>query len=148
MDSHLSNRKTSFGYGSKFDFTKPLTVSPPATKYNQKSFCDDSKKNGLTFGLSRDGSPDRSYLIPQLHKNPGPGKVKILFIQYDNEKLEKNNLSYSMRPRTLDVFEKHNTAKHTPSPVVYNTIDLTPKTGRFFCAKFSDTKLSALNMKS
>ena len=53
-----------------------------------------------------------------------------------------------MRPRTLDVFEKHNTAKHTPSPVAYSTIDMEPKNGRFFCSKFSDTKLSALNMKS
>jgi len=53
-----------------------------------------------------------------------------------------------MRPRTLDVFEKHNTARHTPSPVVYNTIDLEPKNGRFFYSKFSDTKLSSLGMKS
>lgn len=89
MDSHLSNRKTSFGYGSKFDFTKPLTVSPPATKYNQKSFCDDSKKNGLTFGLSRDGSPDRSYLIPQIHKNPGPGKVNFYLFSMIMKNLKK-----------------------------------------------------------
>jgi hypothetical protein len=53
-----------------------------------------------------------------------------------------------MRPRTLDVFEKHNTAKHTPSPVAYNTIDLEPKNGRFFYSKFGDFKLSSLNMKS
>lgn len=52
-----------------------------------------------------------------------------------------------MRPRTLDVFEKHNTTKHTPPPGAYNTIDMEPKSGRFFCSKFSDTKLSALNMK-
>ncbi len=53
-----------------------------------------------------------------------------------------------MRPRTLDVFEKHNTAKHTPSPVAYNTIDLEPKNGRFLYSRFGDIKLSALNMKS
>jgi hypothetical protein len=53
-----------------------------------------------------------------------------------------------MRPRTLDVFEKHNTAKHTPSPVVYNTIDLEPQNGRFLCSKYGDGKLAALNMRS
>lgn len=36
-DSQLSHRKTSFGYGLKTDFTKTLTCSPPATKYNVKS---------------------------------------------------------------------------------------------------------------
>lgn len=36
-DSQLSNRKTSFGYGTKVDFTKDLTSSPAATKYNIKS---------------------------------------------------------------------------------------------------------------
>lgn len=80
FDSQLSHRKTSFGYGNKYDFTQTTTVSPPSTKYKSKSFVDDSKKNGKTFGISRDLSPDRSYLIPQLHKNPGPGKVFISFI--------------------------------------------------------------------
>ncbi len=88
FDSQLSNRKASFGYGKKYDFTQPTNVSPPSTKYNSKSFVDDSKKKGKSFGLSRELSPDRSYLIPQLHKNPGPGKVIFLFIfQYENEKL-------------------------------------------------------------
>lgn len=36
-DSQLSQRKTSFGYGQKVDFTKDLTSSPAATKYNLKS---------------------------------------------------------------------------------------------------------------
>jgi len=29
------------------------------------------------FGMSREKSPDRSYLIPQLQKIPGPGQVTI-----------------------------------------------------------------------
>ena len=53
-----------------------------------------------------------------------------------------------MRPRTLDVFEKHNTKKHTPSPFAYETVNLEPKNGRFMCATFSDIKYSTLNMKS
>ena len=80
--SQLSKRKTSFGYGRKSDFTKDLTASPRATLYSHKSVFEEqtSKKNGKSFGLSREKSPDRSYLIPQLHKNPGPGKVNFSFI--------------------------------------------------------------------
>ena len=44
-----------------------------------KSIFDD-KARGKSFGLSRESSPDRSYLIPQLHKVPGPGKVQISLI--------------------------------------------------------------------
>lgn len=80
FDSQLSQRKTSFGYGKKSDFTQPTNVSPPSTKYNSKSFVDESKKSGKTFGISRELSPDRSYLIPQLHKNPGPGNVFFCLI--------------------------------------------------------------------
>jgi hypothetical protein len=53
FDSQLSHRKTGFGYGKKYDFTQLTSVSPPSTKYSSKSFVDDSKKNGLSFGLSR-----------------------------------------------------------------------------------------------
>jgi hypothetical protein len=53
-----------------------------------------------------------------------------------------------MRPRTLDVFEKHFTPRHTPCPTQYNSIDMEPKNGRFTYAGFSDIKLSSMNMKS
>jgi hypothetical protein len=43
FDSQLSNRKASFGYGNKSDFTRTLTVSPPVTKYEIKTFLDESK---------------------------------------------------------------------------------------------------------
>ena len=36
-DSQLSNRKTSFGYGQKLDFTKTSVVGPASTIYNLKS---------------------------------------------------------------------------------------------------------------
>ena len=76
--SELSRRKAAFGYGDKSDFTKPQTVSPASTKYNHKSFCDDSKNKGKSIGLSRDKIPDRSYLIPQMQRIPGPGNVIYL----------------------------------------------------------------------
>jgi len=39
-----------------------------------KSEFDDIKK-GQSFGCAREKSPDKSYLIPQIQKNPGPGNV-------------------------------------------------------------------------
>ena len=57
------------------DFTKDFTCSPPSTKYLHRSVFEKSPNKGKSFGLSREGSPDRSYLIPQLHKVPGPGNV-------------------------------------------------------------------------
>lgn len=77
-DSHLSNRKTSFGYGKKSDFTKDLTASPGSTKYTHKSSFDAGKNKGITFGLEREKLPDNSYLIPQLSKFPGPGQVNFI----------------------------------------------------------------------
>lgn len=53
-----------------------------------------------------------------------------------------------MRSRTLDVIAKNNTSKQTPSPTVYNTMDLEPKNGRFLISRFDDIKLSTLNMKT
>lgn len=77
FDSQLSNRKASFGYGNKSDFTRTLTVSPPATKYEIKSFLDESREKGKSFGTTREKLPDNSYLVPQLQKVPGPGLVPM-----------------------------------------------------------------------
>jgi hypothetical protein len=52
-NSQLSNRKAGFGYGTRSNFTRTLTVSPPATKYSLNSFVDDSKNKGKSFGLDR-----------------------------------------------------------------------------------------------
>lgn len=68
---------TAMGFGKKSDFTKTKTESPPPTHYPMKSVFDEKSK-GRTFGVAREKSPDRSYLIPQLHKNPGPGQVHRL----------------------------------------------------------------------
>lgn len=40
MKTQLSNRKSSFGYGKKYDFTKTLTCSPSVNQYNIKSSID------------------------------------------------------------------------------------------------------------
>ena len=47
---------TSIGYGKKSDFTRCLTVSPSADKYNLKTFWEEniSRKKGPSFALNRD----------------------------------------------------------------------------------------------
>lgn len=72
--SELSQRKTSFGFGNKIDFTRTVSCSPPPTRYNSKSFVEESKNLGKTFGTSRDYTPGRSYMMPQLN-TPGPSDV-------------------------------------------------------------------------
>ena len=73
------------GFGKKSDFTRPKAESPPPSLYLMKSGFEEKKK-GRTFGCSREKSPDRSYFIPQIHKNPGPGQVALsLFSTTDAE---------------------------------------------------------------
>ena len=79
--SSISNRKTSFGYGNKSDFTKTLTCSPGATKYNLKNVLEESKHKGKSFGCSRNKSEDQSYITTKGKNVPGPGNVlNLLFI--------------------------------------------------------------------
>ena len=144
-DSQLSNRKASLGYGPKSDFTKDLTASPGATKYNIRSVLDQSKNRGKSFGLSRELSPDRSYFVPQLQKIPGPGQVHFNFIQYENQVKTVMAQSFTMRPKTIDFVEDKMTYKKNPGPSDYQAVDLDPKTGRFSVSKYSDTKFAKIN---
>lgn len=73
--SQLSNRKTNLGLGKKSDFTQDLAKAPSSALYNPDNFHEATKIRGKTFGLSRDVSPDQSYLVPQIHKHPGVGAV-------------------------------------------------------------------------
>lgn len=75
--SQLSNRKTAIGYGKKSDFTSELPKTPAGSVYDPDSYHVFTKTRGLSFGLSREQSPDQSYLIPQIHKHPGVGTVKF-----------------------------------------------------------------------
>ena len=73
--SQLSNRKASLGSGKKSDFTLDLAKAPPSSLYNPNTYHEHIKGKGLTFGLSRERSPDQAYTIPQIHKHPGVGAV-------------------------------------------------------------------------
>ena len=76
--SKLSKIKYSVGQGKRSDFTQTLTSSPPSTKYSHKSIFEKDHRKGKTFGLSREGSPDRSYLKPQIWKHPAPNQVNCI----------------------------------------------------------------------
>jgi hypothetical protein len=49
--------------------------TPGSNLYNPTAYNDFVKTKGLSFAVSRDQSPDQSYLIPQIHKHPGVGHV-------------------------------------------------------------------------
>jgi hypothetical protein len=72
--SELSRRKSSIGHSKKIDFYKEL-VTPGSNLYNPNSYYEHLRPKGLSFAVSRDQSPDQSYLIPQIHNHPGVGAV-------------------------------------------------------------------------
>jgi hypothetical protein len=43
-------RKTSFGYGTKYDFTKDSSCAPPPNVYNLKDDFSKNIKKGFGFG--------------------------------------------------------------------------------------------------
>lgn len=43
-------RKTSFGYGTKYDFTKDSSCAPPPNAYNLKDEFSKNIKKGFGFG--------------------------------------------------------------------------------------------------
>ena len=88
--------------------------------------------------MSRERSPDRSYLVPQLNKVPGPG-------QYENQVKTRMYESFTMRPRTIDFVEEKKTNKKAPGPGDYQAVEMEPQTGRFVVAKFGDCKFAKIN---
>ena len=115
-------------------------MSPASDKYLHKSVFEENKNKGRTFGLSRNQSPDRSYILTQLNKLPGPG-------QYDNSVKPKMTISYSysMKQKLKDFVGDKLSYKKTPGPGTYNDIELLPKTGRFKLSKYSDSKNGKIN---
>lgn len=73
--SQLSERTASIGNSKKIDLNNDLSHTPPSNLYDPNTYYDFAKSKGLSFAISRDQSPDQSYLIPQIHKFPGPANV-------------------------------------------------------------------------
>jgi hypothetical protein len=74
--SELSRRKSSIGHGKKIDFFNEVST-PASNVYNPNGYYNFVKSRGLSFAVSREQSPDQSYLVPQIHKHPGVGAVSI-----------------------------------------------------------------------
>ena len=79
----LSLRKASFGYGTKFDFTKGVIVTPSPNKYTIKSEIDlrYQIKYGCSFGVSREKMTGGG--IFEKHLVSIPGLYLIYFLIKD-----------------------------------------------------------------
>ncbi len=49
-----------------------------------------------------------------------------------------------MRPKTIDMVDKHLTWKENPGPGQYDSVDLDPRSGRFMVSKFNDSKFGKM----
>lgn len=76
-ESQLSKKRASIGSGKKYDFTIDWAKTPSSSEYNPDNYHEFTKPKGVSFGVSREDSKDRSYLVPQIHFHPGSGKVKL-----------------------------------------------------------------------
>jgi len=78
-----------------------MTISPPATSYQIKSFVEESKGKGNSFGTARDKIPDRSYLIPQMQRVPGPGTVFLYLLSMKMRSKSTGTLASLLVPNQL-----------------------------------------------
>ena len=99
--SELSKRHSSIGSSKKVDFLIDFQHSPPSNQYNPDTYFHHVKSKGLTFGLSRESSPDRSYLIPQIHKNPSPSQVILTLSSTKLKNQWKIHLHIRLGPKQL-----------------------------------------------
>ena len=104
--SQLSNRKTMLGYGKKSDYTTDLAKAPSSALYNPGSYNEFVKNKGLSFGLSREQSPDQSYLVPQIHKHPGVGAVFLLLFSINSKNKVNVTLHIPSVPKLLTLLIK------------------------------------------
>ncbi|KAL4445011.1 hypothetical protein ABPG74_018739 [Tetrahymena malaccensis] len=126
-----NNRATSFGYGTKTDFSKLAPITPGSV-YKINTMFDN--KHGYSFKLNREQV--KCGAIPIGNKNPSPQ-------HYRADKSYLSNISYTMRALTPKSDEK-NTNRFSPGPGKYNDqLSLNPQ-GRYFNAKYRDTKYGGL----
>jgi hypothetical protein len=105
---------TSFGYGAKSDFTKTAMRENPAPG-QYETLAAYKSPQGKSFGVSREQSPWRSYIVRDPLKFPGPGK-------YNTRARELSNISFSMRPKVPDVAALQNTSRQAPGPGAYEPV--------------------------
>ena len=59
-----------------------------------------------------------------------------------------SKISYSNRPRTIDVNKKNMSYWKAPGPGQYESIEMTPSNGKFRISKYSNSRLSFINHDS
>lgn len=101
--SQLSDRKNSIGHAKKIDFLKE-SETPSSIQYNPNNYHEFVKHRGLSFAVSRDQSPDQSYLIPQIHKHPGVGAVLSRLFSMITKNLTPTTLRTPSDPRPWTLF--------------------------------------------
>ena len=69
-------------------------------------------------------------------------------MQYKKEKSTLSNISYTHRPRTIDVNKKNMSFWNSPGPGKYESIEMTPSNGKFRISKYSNSRLSVIQKDS
>ena len=87
--SQLSRRRASIGNSRRTDFTLDLAHVPSSALYDFNTYYQFIKNKGLSFRLSREVSPDQSYLIPQIQRHPGVGEVILLLLSMSIKNLQR-----------------------------------------------------------
>lgn len=66
-------------------------------------------------------------------------------MQYENQVKTKMSISFTHRPKTIDVNAKKLSFLDAPAPGQYESIDMTPKNGKSQLSKHKTVKLAVIN---
>lgn len=66
-------------------------------------------------------------------------------MQYENQVRTKMSISFTHRPKTIDVNTKKLSFLEAPAPGQYESIDMTPKNGKSQLSKHKTVKLAVIN---
>ena len=72
-----TKRSTSFGYGSKYDFTKQCLENPAPNAYKKVDGLYHFGNFGVSFGFSREKVKFNGSDLPTKEKRPGPGQYSL-----------------------------------------------------------------------
>lgn len=125
----MSNRSAAFGYGYKYDFTKESPHSPPPNSYHFEGDFSPTRKQGFSFGESRDKMVVTGPLVNTIsNKNPGPGNYNV--------KHSHSTVHYSLSGK-LEQDNKEQLG--VPGPGKYSTSFTISKDGKYFLAKHKNS---------
>jgi hypothetical protein len=58
------------------------------------------------------------------------------------------NLSYTARPKPVDMIETNLTYKQSPGPGAHAEVEMNPRSGRFAVSKYNDSKFSTIHPRT